>query len=134
MSKLVIIIIKSECFEERQRRMTAISFILAVVIVSVTILDIIPVTAIVRNYSLFTTFQRNFKPLHQRSEIKFINRMMSYERFKDIDSYESEAELFESNALNTIASKALPIQDSSKMILNVSKSKKVVCIGQIIRS
>ena len=134
MSKLAIITIKSECFEERQRRMTAISFIIAVVIVSVTILDIIPVTAIVRNYSLFTTFQRNFKPLHQRSEIKFINRMMSYERFKDIDSYESEAELFESNALNTIASKALPIQDldtsASKMILNVSKSKKVVCIGE----
>ena len=60
--------------------------------------------------------------------------MLSYERFKDIDTYESESHLFDTNTLNVIASKVLPINDlnspASQAIFELSKSKKIVCIGE----
>ena len=60
--------------------------------------------------------------------------MLSYERFKDIDTYESESSLFDTKVLNTMASKALSIADwnspSSRTIHELSKSKKIICIGE----
>ena len=79
-----------------------------------------------------TLFPRNISTL-KRKPFPII-RMLSYERFKDIDTYESESSLFDTKALNTMAFKALSIDDrnspSSRAILELSKSKKIVCIGE----
>ena len=55
--------------------------------------------------SLITLFPRNISKLKRKSFP--IIQMLSYERFKDIDTYESESSLFDTKVLNTMASKAL---------------------------
>ena len=62
--------------------------------------------------------------------------MFSYERFKDVDASEDASHLFDTNTLNVLASKALPTHSkdrsssASQMIFDLSKTKRVVCIGE----